>query len=311
MQQQQQQTDAALAARYLHAAAHLQDETLRDFKVADPSLLRQAAALVARSLYDDAGNTAGSSQARILERYHRRWRDLGFSAALESNLDILWLTPWDTLHLYPNHLPHADAQCCRILLAMARTGRCGFDAPSPPSSGAYAANESPLHFAVAHCGPTTVGAIHGRFNGHFFPHEDALTALANARLDVLMVFNHPLCGVPGGLGDVHGRVQRPFGGTLLHAVCGNPAAEPRHIFAVVETFRVSPHILDDALRSPADVLKDRRAPPLEATIRTLEAMERAAVLKDGRHAAAVAAAERMGMPRDVALVIAKYIFVAH
>jgi hypothetical protein len=161
------------------------------------------------------------------------------------------------------------------------------------------------------------------------PHESdaALAALADAPLDVLEVFRsrfQPPRGfcfyrITRGTSTLIAARQRAprcdnggNGGTLLHAVCINPNSNEAQIRIVVDVLRVSPFHLDDALRSPIDLLRLRRNQPLSFSliIEELEERERDELAADPRHGLTLALARRRGLPDDVGERIARFLRVA-
>lgn len=108
---------------------------------------------------------------------------------------------------------------------------------------------------------------------------------------------------------------RPDGGTLLHAVCANPLADERHLQVVLRSFGGDVRWLDDALRSPLQVLLTLR--PTSVFVPLLERLEAEAAVAASRSssanwraALALLVARHKGLPRELGQRLTRQLRVA-
>lgn len=327
--------------QFLRAAADLDIRRLYSYDdtITDKALLREAARLVARKLFDVSAH-------HHYQQHHdnndeqkpwRAWQALNLAAYVRCTYAF---SLWDVLHraaeLGAASSPAVDARCRLILEAMGHAVPCDFDAPPQPhhyhyfhatsaSEAGIAAAESPLHFALRSCGPRTVELLGVHFAARLAPHEDVAHTLASAHPDMLTVLRLRFLDTHHNPA-LYGRLSsssRGDGGTLLHAVCANPLATEEHIRLVLRPFQSQVRLLDDKFRTARDLLlllvRRRRldggggadTSALDATLVNLESLERAA------HAAdlwctrtTLLVMRRKGLPRELALRIAKQLRVA-
>jgi hypothetical protein len=310
--------EEATQRAFMRAAGHMDDGSLGTFRVTNPALFDVGAYLVVKSAYAVvlAPDDDGENMDRLANRLWRRWQSLLCTYAIDARQQQPCLTPWDTLHRYCELGGGAalDSRCRLILGALGRTGRCDFNSSflPPLHYEKEGGRRSPLLFAIQNCGPKTVNVLGEQLDAAFAPHEDGLTAIAEAPLDVLLAFKER---VPGGIPDLHRRIaNRPYGGTLLHAICANPLSSAIHIAKVgLRTFEGDVWMLDDALRSPRDLLRARGDPALHSIMAIMAARERREhaimMIIDWRTAATLIVARRKGLTRELAQRLAKHLRV--
>ena len=344
MQQQQPTTTTTFtdistseAEAYLNAAARLcygayDDDAplllLARFTHMPAPLARNAAALVV-AIHLDTAPPAGIS---MITRLDARWHLLGRTAPAhfqegegytDAAGEALRLSARYARLLQPQEAAMVDLRCTCILASLGRTGRCRLDAPSDILD-----NATPLLYALRHCGPITVRCIHLSVCSRLQPGETdaALAALAAAPLAVLSVFRYsPPSGLlrvlpegaPRGASPLLSVRCRDGGGTLLHAICANPDARVDHVRIALDVLGVSPLHLDDALRSPLDLLRCIRSRAQEEEeeaafarlIRELECREQRELAADPRHRLTLVLARRRGLPDEVGERIARFLRV--
>jgi hypothetical protein len=326
---------------FMEAAINIRDSRLSSFHITNPIILRCGAYLVNKSLYNISINGGADDDDEdvmeaIADQCYRRLRSLlcvGESTIMHGRdphglLLTPWsttpaynmlfsrpaassalLAPWDALHISVERGGGAalDLRCRLILGALARTGRCDFNA-------FHDGKMSPLRFAVERCGPKTVRVL-VHLEAAFAPNEEenALDAIAAAPLDVLLAFAGDI--TPLGIPDLHRRIAaRPDGGTLLHAVVCHPQADERHLRVVLCKFEGDVRRLDDALRSPLEAL--RRLHPASPLVPLLERLEADAAAEQQpqqqkwRAAATLAVARHKGLPRELGRRLARQLRVA-
>jgi hypothetical protein len=287
------------------AAADFDDDSLGNYNINSIETMKEASALIARSLFD-LNETFPSDEMR--SRFSMRWANLYF-AWNGVGYDELYnaMSPvMDVLNVYAKlnqggAMLSIDAAAHYILDSMSIQSYPVrvFQHIAPPLARQAGAI---LVFAIQHCNPPTLDMILSMTEPEFFftQGSDIMTAVADCpRIKVLDTMATRV--LPGA----NSRVNAPRGGTAMHVVC---ATWPEDSLdrAVYALFRmgVLPHILDDAMRSPLAILRERFPETrsninaiiyLKAKLAECETIAR----QDWPYATAIRSGWKKGLPTEV------------